>query len=140
MCAQLHFNTWKEIGVKLDNEHWYDHIPKSIETSKEGKVTTLWNQQVRTDRTIPNNKPDIIIHDNKKGTCMLIDIAIRGDRNEIKKEGEKILKNKDLITEIQRMWNVEAKVIPEIKGATGTISKTLSTWTAYKRSTKLRNY
>ena len=58
---------------------------------------------------------------------MLIDIAIRGDRNEIKKEGEKILKNKDLITEIQRMWNVEAKVIPEIKGATGTISKTLST-------------
>jgi len=32
----------------------------------EGKVTILWNQQVRTDRTIPNNKPDIIIHDNKK--------------------------------------------------------------------------
>jgi len=26
----------------------------------------LWNQQVRTDRTIPNNKPDIIIRDNKK--------------------------------------------------------------------------
>jgi len=24
---------------KLDNKHWYDHIPKSVETSHEGKVT-----------------------------------------------------------------------------------------------------
>ena len=31
------------------------------------------------------NKPDIIIHDNEKGTCMLIDVAISGDRNVIKK-------------------------------------------------------
>jgi hypothetical protein len=36
------------------------------------------------------------------------------------KEAEKILKYKDLITEIQCMWNV--KVIPVIRGATGTIS------------------
>jgi hypothetical protein len=39
---------------------------------------------------IPNNKPDIIIRDNEKGTCMLIDIAISGDRNVIKKEAENI--------------------------------------------------
>jgi len=31
------------------------------------------------------NKPDIITRDNEKGTCMLIDIAISGDRNVIKK-------------------------------------------------------
>ena len=82
----------------------------------------MWNQQVRTDRTIPNNKPDIIIRDNEKGTCMLIDAAISGDRNVIKKEAEKILKYKDLIIEIQRMWNVKIKLIPAIIGATGTIS------------------
>jgi hypothetical protein len=39
---------------------------------------------------------------------MLIDAAIPGDRKVIKKEGEKILKYKDLIIEIQRMWNVKA--------------------------------
>jgi len=98
-------------------------VPKSVETSQGGKVTILWNQQVQTDRTIPNNKPDIIIHDNEKGTCMLIDVAISGDRNVIKKEAEKILKYKDPTTEIQRMWNVKTKVIPVIIGATGTISK-----------------
>jgi len=54
---------------------------------------------------------------------MLIDVAISGDRNVIKKEAEKILKYKDLTTEIQRIWDVKTKVIPVIIGATGTISK-----------------
>ena len=81
----------------------------------------LWNQQVRTNRTIPNNKPDIIIRNNKQGTCTLIDVTIPGNRNVIKKEGEKILKYKDLITEIQHMWNVKAQVIPVIR----TITKSL---------------
>jgi len=54
---------------------------------------------------------------------MIIDVAISGDRNVIKKEAEKILKYKELTIEIQRMWNVKPKVIPVIIGATGTISK-----------------
>ena len=37
----------------------------------EGKVTILWSQRVQIDSTIPSNKPDIIIRDNKQGTCML---------------------------------------------------------------------
>jgi len=69
------------------------------------------------------NKPDIIIRDHEKGTCMLIDVTISGDRNLIKKEAVKILKYKDLIIEIQRMWNVKTKVIPVKIGATGTVSK-----------------
>jgi len=56
---------------------------------------------------------------------MLIDVAIPGDRNVIKKGDEKILKYKDLKIEVQRMWNVKAKVIPVIIGATGTISESL---------------
>ena len=48
----------KKTGVKSDNKHWYDHVPKSFETSHESKVTKLRNQQVMTNRTIPNNKPD----------------------------------------------------------------------------------
>ena len=41
---------------------------------------------------------------------MLIDVTIPGDGNVIKKEAEKILKYKDLIIEIQHMWNVKAEV------------------------------
>jgi hypothetical protein len=78
---------------------------------------------VKTDRTIPNNKPDITTRDNEKGTCMLIVVATAGDRNVIKKEAEKTLKYKDLIIEIQLMWNVKTGVMPVIIGATGTFSK-----------------
>jgi hypothetical protein len=56
---------------------------------------------------------------------MLIDVAIPGERNVIKKGGEKILKYEDLIIEIHCMWNVKAKAIVIITGATGTISKLL---------------
>jgi hypothetical protein len=56
---------------------------------------------------------------------MLINLAITGDRNVFKKGTEKILKCKKLTIEIQHIWNVKAKVIPVIIGATGTISKSL---------------
>jgi len=49
---------------------------------------------------------------------MIKDAAVPGDRIVIKKEVQKILKLKDLIIEVQRMWNMQAKVIT---GATGTI-------------------
>jgi hypothetical protein len=42
-----------------------------------------------------------------------------------KKEAEKILKYKDLKTEIQCMWNVKTQVPPVIIGATGIVSKSL---------------
>ena len=65
MCAQLHFNICKEAGVQLGKKHWYEHVPKSVETSQGSNLAILWNQQIQTDRTIPNNKPDIIIRDNE---------------------------------------------------------------------------
>jgi hypothetical protein len=51
---------------------------------------------VQTDRTITNNKPDIIIHDNVTEACVLVDVADSGERNVIKKEAEKILNIKIL--------------------------------------------
>jgi hypothetical protein len=39
-----------------------------------------------TDRTVPNNKSDIIICDKeKRNACVKIDVAISGDRDVIKK-------------------------------------------------------
>jgi hypothetical protein len=52
-------------------------------------------------------------------------VAIPGFRNVTRKEAEKILECRDLITGIMRIWNVTAKVIPVIIGATATISKSL---------------
>jgi len=61
---------------------------------------------VQTDKTIANNKPDIMMRNKDKGTCVLIDVAICGDRNVIKSEAEKILKYKDLTVGIARTKSV----------------------------------
>jgi len=58
---------------------------------------------------------------------MLIDVAISGERNVIKKEIEKILKYKDLTIEIQRMWNVKTKVIKK-----GDTSNNRGDWDYFK--------
>jgi hypothetical protein len=66
----------------------------------------------------------IIIRDNERGTsmlrdvtistCILTDVTIARGRNVNKKETKKILKYKDLATEIQCMGNTETKVVPVI--------------------------
>jgi hypothetical protein len=119
----LHFNICKEIGAKLDIEHWYKRVIRSVDTSPEGKVTIWWNPHVQTNRTVVSNKLDIVIRDDKKGTCVLIDAAISGDRNLIKREAEEVLKYKDLAKKKTTYVECKKKVIPLIIQAAGIISK-----------------
>ena len=51
-------------------------MPRLVEASL---VNLSWNQQVQTDKTIPNNKLHITIRTNERGTSMLTDVAIAGD-------------------------------------------------------------
>ena len=71
------------------------------------------------------NKPDIIIRDNEKGTYMLRDVAISGDRNGIKKEVEKILRYeyKDLTIECTAHVECKNKGDTSNNRVTETISK-----------------
>jgi hypothetical protein len=65
-------------------------------TSHEGKVNILQNKKLQTDRTILYNEPDMMIRDNEKGTCMLINVAIPEDTNVITKKTENITTCRDL--------------------------------------------
>ena len=52
MCAQLYFNICKEIGVKLDNKHRFDHLRKISRTSHEDKITILPNRKCKPTELI----------------------------------------------------------------------------------------
>ena len=91
LCQQLdetieHIISACPILAKEQYVKRHDKVPKSVVTNQGGEMTILWNQQVQTERNILNNKPDIIIRDSEKGTCMLIYVGISGDRNVIKKK------------------------------------------------------
>jgi hypothetical protein len=80
---------------------------------------------VITDGTILANQPDIVQHDTKEKTCLLIDIAVPDDSNIKKKETEKLSKYKDLEIKVSRSWKVKAKTLPVIIAALVTIKEGL---------------
>jgi hypothetical protein len=52
-------------GSKIRQGNICEQVPRSVQTSHEGKVIALCNKQMPTDRTISNNKPDITNRDNE---------------------------------------------------------------------------
>jgi len=52
VCAELDPNMCKETGVQLEKEHWYEHVTRLTQKYLERKVNNVWNQQVKTDRTM----------------------------------------------------------------------------------------
>jgi len=72
-----------------------------VSRSFEEKVTILWNQKLQTERTIPNNKSDITLRENEKGTLLLQKTEMLQERS------RKFYKDFTITT--QRMWNVKAK-------------------------------
>jgi len=38
MCEHTYTSTYARKRVQLDKKHWYEHVPKSVETSQGGKV------------------------------------------------------------------------------------------------------
>ena len=76
-------------------------------------------------------KPDIVVVDKKKKTCLTIDIAIpaAGDNRVGKKEQEKIEKYQELRQEIAKIWGMKkVEVIPVIVGTLGAVSKKIEKW------------
>ena len=84
---------------------------------------------IPTDVPIPNNRPDIIIHNKNLRTCILIDISIPQDQNITKKTSEKIQKYKPLEIELKQCWNLtKIQTIPVVIGALGTVSKSIENY------------
>ena len=56
----------------------------------------------------------------------LIDVAVMGDSRITHKINEKYQKYTDLKTEVQKMWNVDAMIIPLVIGSLGSVPMCLT--------------
>ena len=104
MCVLIHART----RVTVDSAHWYVHVA-ICGKGHDGKVTILRNELLETGRTVHNRKPDVIIRDNNKGSCVLIMWQFEDDRNVTKNEAQKIPKYKDLNNRITAHVECENK-------------------------------
>ena len=87
------------------------------------KQKILWDFLFQTDGRIEHRKPDIVVLDKTKNTCLIVDVAIPGDHRIALKEVEKIMNYAELKVELERMWKTKTKVIPIVIGALGSITK-----------------
>ena len=104
-------------------ENWYRHEPREVII--KDKCEIIYDQTILTTRPIGANRPDIIIKDMTKRKAFIIDIACPVDTNVGKKETEKVSKYGGLRVELERMWGVDAEVIPVIVGGLGAVTRNL---------------
>ena len=88
-------------------DRYCEHIPEKV--INVNITTIIWDVPVITDQTVLANQPNIVVHDKKEETCVLIDIAIADDSNIKTKETEKL----------------KTKIVSVIIGTLGTIKKGL---------------
>ena len=86
----------------------------------------LWDFPTQTDKVIEHSWPDIVCINKRTKSCLIIDIAIPGDKNIITKEQEKIDKYQDLQTELGKLWKLKTEVVHVVVGALATTSQNLN--------------
>ena len=80
----------------------------------------MWDFSIQTDHVIEARRPDLVVVD-KERSCKIIDFAVPGDSRIEEKKKDKIEKYQDLGRELQKMWNVEVKIIPLVVCSLGAI-------------------
>ena len=74
------------------------------------KVTTLWDMPVQTNKEIKANRPDKVVKDKEKRTCLLIDMSIPNEGKHLFKTVQKLPKYKDLKIEIEKPWKLKQQL------------------------------
>jgi len=108
-----------------DKRPCYRYTPSNVLENDNFKL--YWNRSIFTDKTIPDNRPEITFTNRKTKTNYLIDIAIPNKHNLAKTITEKQSKYQEMANEICAMWKQNTvQVIPIVISSTGVIPKSLS--------------
>ena len=101
-------------------DKWYEHEPGSVLENRDYKI--LWDFSIQTDHVMEARRPDLVVVD-KERSCKIIDFVVPGDSRIEQKKKDKIEKYQDLGRELQKIWNVEVKIIPLVVRSLGAILK-----------------
>ena len=99
------------------------HNPSPVLENNTHKLQ--WDFDIHTDHLISFRRPDLIIINQKKKTCKIVDFAVPAKLRIKLKELEKKDKYHDLARELKKIWNIQVTIIPIVIGAFGTVTKGL---------------
>ena len=103
---------------------YYKYEPPAV--CENDDVRIYWNRKIQTDRTIPNNIPDLVLTFKKEKKTFIVDFAVSLATNLSKSYAEKINKYLPLRDEITEMWRMESvTIVPIVIGTLGEIPKKL---------------
>ena len=109
VASMLHWNLCRKYNLPTADKWWEHKVDKVLQ--KED-VKILWDFKIQTDKHLAHNKPDITVIEKKR--VWIIDVTIPGDGRIEEKELEKVSKCQDLMTEIERLWEKQATVVPVV--------------------------
>jgi len=122
VAAAVHHSKCQHYEIKTTDNIWL-HKPNAV--TENNKVKVLWDFEIKTDRQIQARRPELVVIDKQTKEGLIIDVAIPNDTHTVETEREKIEQYQDLRLEIQRMWNIKARVVPIVIGALGATSNNL---------------
>ena len=120
ICRYLHYKISQHYNLNV-GENWYRHEPGDVTINDKCEI--IYDQSIATTRPIGANRPDIIIKDKTHKKAYIIDVACPVDMNVGKKERKKVGKYGGLRAEVEKMWGVNAEVLPVIIGGLGAVTK-----------------
>eukprot|EP00118_Oscarella_pearsei_P021847 m.248406 g.248406 ORF g.248406 m.248406 type:complete len:259 (+) comp40289_c0_seq2:1126-1902(+) len=74
----VHWCICKDSGIDVPSQ-WYVHMPTPVRENSQFKI--LWDLAIQTDKTIPANRPDIVVLNKSRQTVQIIDVSIPHDNN-----------------------------------------------------------
>ena len=93
-----------------------------------GALEIWWDMRVRTLPKVQHNKPDMIIWNRQLKECKIVEVGTPLDVNVAHVESEKFDKYMPLMLGLQRLYpEYRFQIIPIVIGATGNITKNLTT-------------
>ena len=99
------------------------HNPAPVLENDTHKL--LWDFNIQTDHLIPARRPDLIMINQRKRICKIVDFAVSADHRINLKESEKKDKYLDLARELKKLWNMKVTIVPIGIGALGRVTKGL---------------
>ena len=96
---------------------------------KDHDVKLIWDINILCNNVIEARILDLILVEKKAKSCVIIDVALRGDCRIREKEIKKIEKYQNLKRGLKRLWSIKkVEVKPLVAGVLGCISKGFSEW------------